>query len=239
MDDTKFEPPPPTEQSRPHNPYMSLSPLVILVLLAISGFLFVQNNMLRSELSRASVSPTPDPSMNQEVTPSPADPTAAWQTYTDPKNLFSLRYPTSYRQPAEAELLEDPPNTLLAIESILTYPGTVLTTRNQFIIAKKPDLQTATSCYRGGRENTALTMKKTVNGETFYYSEIYGGAAAGTHDATEEYKVFHNGVCHELDLRHFESSDWNNPVDVPLAQAEQNKAFEELRQILSTFRFEK
>jgi hypothetical protein len=231
------QPAPPSEPANRKNPLSYFLLIVILVLIGASGYLFIQNNMLQSQLSRASVSRSTKPIMHTAVSPSPAGPLTAWQTFTDPNLLFSLRYPPAYRPLTETELIEDPPNTLLALESAATYPGTVLATRNQFILHKKPDLHNAASCYTGGRDNTILTMKKMINGETFYYSDIYGGAAAGTHDATEGYRVFHNGVCYELDLRHFESSDWNNPGDVKLAESEKSVGFEELRQILSTFKF--
>jgi hypothetical protein len=75
-----------------------------------------------------------------------------------------------------------------------------------------------------------------INGQQFFYTEPYGGAAAGTHSLTINYRVFLEAGCLELNSTHVESSDWNISGDFELAEADKEAFLLESNQILSTFK---
>jgi hypothetical protein len=86
--------PPPQNPKKNHAPILLI---LILVLLCLSGFLFVQNDKLRSQLATKTVSATPTPAVYVPDTITPTvDPTDGWKTYTNDKLAFSVKHPTEW-----------------------------------------------------------------------------------------------------------------------------------------------
>lgn len=162
---------------------------------------------------------------------------SALQTFTNSKIPFTLQYPSQFHILPQSEAGVIPPSTLLTLEANKSFPNSHLTTRDLFQVLTVPNLKTAQTCYIKSIDSSPLTLHTIINNETFYYSAPYHGVAAGTHDTIVEYKAFHGSACYAINLQHFESSDWNDPNDQVLAQAQQSPSFDALQQILSTFKF--
>lgn len=163
-----------------------------------------------------------------------------WQTFLDKKIGISVQYPNDFKVITQyTDDGSDFPNTLFAIKKENSFPGYHLKTRYIFQIKQDVNLKTSTACYVKSSDGSVLTKFKMINGSTFYYSDTYGGAASGTHEIKQDYKVFKDigSICVEVNFRYFESSDWNEPKELELSNSDQKSALTIFDQILSTFKF--
>lgn len=194
-------------------------------------------------LAQNVVIPTPAPISIPTPIPTPADETADWKTYSNAKYNFSLKYPPEFRTLSAQEaggVIDLKPTTLLSIEkNNNSFPNPRLTIQDILLVEYIPNLATAQSCSSASGfafNSTPLNYSKNINGQEFFYNSPYGGAAAGTHDFNVNYMTF-NKRCFQIDFKHIESSDWNGPDDMKIANEEKQNSFKTLDQILSTFKF--
>ena len=207
-----------TAQQKPNRPLLIFTAILLLFLGGVGGF-FISLFIIKPTSRPNTTSNTPMPS---------STPTLGWETYRNDTLGISLQYPRDFRVAAQHQGdLADLPDTLFAIKKETSFPGSHLTTQSLLQIMTIPNLRTAQSCYIKTNDSSRLAKSKVINGHTFFYSDRYGGAAAGTHDTNEEYKVFNdtNNTCFAILLRHLESSDWNNPKDRNTADTDQKQAF--------------
>jgi len=170
------------------------------------------------------------------------DETADWKIYTNEEYGFELKYPKEFPVLTSGEkgvemALPNLPTSVFAIEKHNSFKDTWLSTSHSFWVYIFPSISNAQDCYTKSNDGTSLTKHRLVNGEDFYYSDRFGGAAVGTHYTIQEYKAFKDNTCFGIGIAHIESSDWNNPADFELAKKDKREAFEVLGQMLSTFKF--
>lgn len=68
--------------------------VILLLLLSAAGYLYYQNQQLKTML--ASYQPTPTPLVSPKPTAQADDPTANWKTYTNLKYGYSIKYPLGF-----------------------------------------------------------------------------------------------------------------------------------------------
>lgn len=87
------------EQPKPNNFLLVLLSVLLFFAVSIAGFFAFQTQKLVSELRIVSTA-TPEPTIEPVATNSAiatADPTANWKIYTDTKQRFSIKYPSTWR----------------------------------------------------------------------------------------------------------------------------------------------
>jgi len=165
-------------------------------------------------------------------------PQATQKNYSNAFYGISLQYPGDFTLDTQNSTgAGDIPSTLFAMEKNNTFSGRHLTTRYVFLLQNIPNLTTTNACYRTSAGNIPLSKNKTINGKLIYFSDPITGAAAGTHNTTVEYRVFHKNTCFGIETTFFESSDWNDPTDMDLASSDKAKAYSLFDQIINSLSF--
>lgn len=90
-----------------HPRYIIFFSFLTLALLAATGFLFYQNQKLSQQIAILKTAPTPMPTISPAQAPT-QDPTANWQTYSDPKGKYSFKYPMDWTISKDVGILNDP-----------------------------------------------------------------------------------------------------------------------------------
>lgn len=179
------------------------------------------------EITITQSSPTPDPIAN-------------WIKFSNPNVKFTLNYPPEFKIVYQSDGKEtNLPNTLLTLENDKSFPDSHLTTQDIFLVQLIPNIKTAQACFILSDDTTPLKKSKTINGNTFYYSDKPNTVGLGTVYSNKEFKVFQDigDRCYEIDHKYSKSSDWNIATAIELAKTDEEAASITFDQILSTFRF--
>lgn len=118
-----------TEQSRSIEPrvegqlpkdnhWITILSMAVFVLLSLAAvvFLYYQNQQLKTTLASYQTQATPTPSATPDLT-------ANWTTYTDPRGVYSFKYPSDWTKSKDTGLFDNP--SLKFILDVETHESTL------------------------------------------------------------------------------------------------------------------
>ncbi len=161
-----------------------------------------------------------------------------WQTYQYLPYNFEFQYPAgfAFTQPVNYNDTMGEPIVQLAT-SENKYPKTNYV--ESFFTVTVGNTKTLKECLKplpNGDPNKDFKETENVKENMFYVAEA-DGAAAGNIYTSKIYRTWHNNNCVEINLTIHTSQIGNFPPESHIEQVDISKPFEELDQILSTFKF--
>ncbi len=158
--------PPQVDQPQtPPSGKFSLSPKIMLIILAILIVAVVGSGIYLSAGTQPKPTPTPTPTIVSKPTPTP-DPTTNWKKYTNPTYNFVIKYPSTLS--LEDKTSQFPPFTIFITDKSKQVPYEGGNTINPYMIIQVKKSNLSTNDYiNDPNNNLQLISNKKVGGNDF------------------------------------------------------------------------